>query len=118
MKTDIKTVFVRNDKDRNYNWVLPYQVTEIPVDQLDEYIAAGFTDVDEAERKYRKSLEEQDNGVSNDEDEQSDDIQARIQFLKDHGLKVQANRKEETIIARSNEAGYGADDEDEQSDDE
>lgn len=115
-----KTIFVKNNKDRNYNWVAPYQVTEIPADQLDEYLAAGFADVDEIEREYRKSLEKdaQDNGVSNDPNDQSDDIKARIKFLKDHNINVGANRKEATIVAKSDEAGYVASNDPEKDEDE
>ena len=115
-----KTIFMRNDKDRNFNWVAPYQVAEVQADDVAEYLAAGFTDVDELEREYRKSLEKetQDNGVANDPEDQSDDIQARIKFLKEHNIKVQANWKEETIIAKSDEAWYGVANDPEEDEDE
>lgn len=87
-----KQVLMRNDRDRVYNGIRPFQIISVNEDQVSWYRAVGF------------------NVFMNTAEKKSDDqdLEARKEFLRENDSFHHA-MKAETIIAKSDELGYWQD---------
>ena len=97
---------VRNKKNRVFNGVRPQQIVTVSEDNLDSYLSAGFevytvkTAKAEAEANSPEATETKEADA-----ERSEEIQERVAFLEEQGVKV-GKWGDKRVIKESDKMGY------------